>query len=125
MHEPHPNLNPEINASMADSELVGGVWLHKPEFATAAEGESLPVGKSLKVKTRNTEYLIENREDGTYISGHATYCPVPTKCFISGSTWGGSVLKVGWVGVGMYLEFSTDEFPYCITTSRIADVQIA
>jgi|SRR5208337_2495886 len=120
---PHPNLSKKINDQIAESELQGGVWIRKPEGAAVKDEPYLPVGKTLKVRTMNTTYLIENREDGTYISGNAKYCPEPTKCNIHGSTWGGSMLKMGWIGVGMYLEFSTDKHPYRITTSEIQDVQ--
>lgn len=91
---PHPGLSDGINNAIAESELAGGADLRK-----------FTVGKTLIVKTRNTTYTIEKREDGTYISGSQKYCPVPTKCHINGSTFGGSMIKVDWVGIGMYLEF--------------------
>lgn len=97
MFQAHPNLSAEINNAIADSELQGGVFL-----------KDVPVGKKLIVQTRNTTYTIEVCEDGTYIYGNAKYCPAPIKCFISGSTWGGSMLKVGFIGRGMCLEFVVD-----------------
>ena len=90
----HPNLIPELNAVIAKCEEDGGVWL-----------DQLEVGTRLYVQTKHTLYEIEKRADGFYISGNAHYCPKPTKAFITGSTFGGSVLKAGFVGVGMYLEF--------------------
>src|SRR5258708_1502008 len=113
MHKDHPNLSPEINRNIRESELSGGVWV-----------KELKVGERVEMQTRNTLYLIEKREDGLYISGHLGYCRVPTKAYIHGSTWGGSMLKVGFVGVGMHLEFATDEHPDAITTSTIADVKL-
>lgn len=95
--KPHPNLSDEINNAIIESELAGG-----------ADIDKLPVGKKLMVQTQNTLYTIERREDGVYISGNKRYCPEPTKCHINGSTWGGSMIKVGYVGVGMYLEFMLD-----------------
>ncbi len=105
----HPNLTPEVNRAIKESELSGGIWW-----------KDLPVGSKVIVRTRNTRYEIENREDGSYIQGHEKYCPQPTKASIHGSTFGGSMIKAGWLGVGMYLEFSTDR---TITTSQIQDVQ--
>lgn len=93
----HPNLSNEVNNAISESELAGGADLSK-----------LQVGKVLIVKTQNTTYTIEKRSNGTYIHGNKKYCPFPTKCHISGSTFGGSMLKVGWVGIGMYLEFTID-----------------
>lgn len=97
MFEAHPNLSKEINDAIAESELAGGAYVDK-----------LAVGRKLLVQTRNTLYIIERREDGLYISGHAKYCPVPTKCVISGSNFGGSMLKMGFVGRGMYMEFMVE-----------------
>jgi len=88
------HLTPELNAAIAKSEEDGGVWL-----------DQLEVGERLYVQTHNTLYEIEKREDGFYISGNVHYCPKPTKAYITGSTFGGSVIKAGFVGVGMYLEF--------------------
>ena len=93
----HPNLSPEINAAIAESELQGGVFVDK-----------LPLGHSLRVTTQNTKYTIERREDGLYMSGHYKYCPKPVKVNILGSNFGGSMLKVGFIGRGMYLEFFID-----------------
>ncbi len=107
----HPNLTPELNAAIAKSEEDGGVWLNEVE-----------VGTTLFVQTKNTLYTIEKREDGFYISGHDRYCPKPVNAHIHGSTFGGSMIKAGFVGVDMYLEFTTEGHPGIITTSRIQSV---
>jgi hypothetical protein len=105
-------LHPQIRHNIAQSEIEGGVWL-----------KDVPVGKVLLVQTNNTLYRLEHREDGWWIQGHAKYCPEPTKTTIAGSTWGGSMLKIGWVGREMHLEFHVDAFPFSITTSTIQDVK--
>ena len=121
----HPNLSNEINSAIAKSEIEGGVFLYDPKFGQP-DRNILPVGKKLKVQTQNTLYTIEKRgEDDFYISGNAKYCPTPTKCWIQGSNFGGSMLKVGWVGRGMYLEYSTEEYlkrGRMIITSCIQDI---
>jgi len=110
---PHPNLSPEINAAIIKSEIDGGAHL-----------KDLPVGKALKVTTKNTVYVIRKLAgDKLLIQGHYYYCPLPTKAFIHGSTFGGSMIKVDFVGRGMYLEFSTEEHPNAITTSQIQNVE--
>lgn len=111
MFEPHKNLAKEVNDAIVESELAGGVYVDK-----------LEVGKKLLVQTRNTEYLVERREDGLYISGSKKYCPEPVKCRIPGSTFGGSMLKMNFIGRGMYMEFHTDSHQGCITTSQIQEV---
>jgi hypothetical protein len=120
----HPNLSYEINRNIAKSEIEGGCFLFKMD-GSQTPGEVLPVGKTLLAQTKNTLYRIEKRsESDYYISGHPRYCPEPTKSSIHGSTWGGSMLKVGFVGRGMHLEFSTPEHG-TITTSEIQDVREA
>lgn len=110
----HPNLSDEINRNIAQSEADGGVSL-----------KSLEVGKTLMIQPKNTLYLIEKRgEDEFYISGNQRFCPEPTKASIHGSTWGGSMLKIEFVGIGMRLEFSV-EGHRAITTSVISSVELA
>lgn len=109
---PHPNLSPEINAAIIESEIDGGAYL-----------KDLPNGKALKVTTKNTMYLIRRYGDELFIQGHPKYCPIRIKAYIHGSTWGGSMIKAGFVGRGMYLEFSTEEHPGIVTTSKIQDVE--
>lgn len=116
----HPNLSDEINRNIAKSEIDGGVFLHR-----MSGGDCLRIGKTLLVQTKNTLYRIEKRGDMDYwISGHPRYCPVPTKAHINGSTFGGSMLKVGFIGRDMHLEFSTPEHG-TVTTSTIQDVREA
>lgn len=113
----HPNLTPEINRAIAQSEIEGGVFL-----------ESLKPGTILKVQTKNTLYIIQKTGDtpAVYlIMGHPRYCPTPSPTTIIGSTWGGSMLKVGFIGRGMRMEFSDPR--YCaprgtITTSEIQEI---
>ncbi len=112
LFRPHPNLADEINDAIVRSEIEGGVFL-----------DSLPPGAKLEVETENRFYCIVNRGHGkALISGHPEYCPQPVLVGIHGSTWGGSMLKVGYLGRGMHLEFTRQ--PYgVITTSRIKDIR--
>src|SRR5574337_277249 len=120
---PHPNLATDVNTKLAESELQGGVWLKKPTGELVKNEPYLPVGKKLIVQTRNTTYLIEKRgEEEFYISGSAEYCPDPVRARIHGSNFGGRMLKMNWVGRGMYMEFSTDEHEGVIVTSQVQEV---
>ena len=91
---PNEHLGDDMNKNLVDSEMVGGSWLEK-----------LPVGKNLSIETQNHTYTLEKRDDGLYLSGNPKLCPKPRKVSVSGSTWGGSAIKAGFVGRGMYLEF--------------------
>jgi hypothetical protein len=105
-------LTPEVNAAIIESEIDGGAFLR-----------NLPAGKALKVTTKNRVYIIRKVGDDTLIQGHPEYCPVATKATIHGSTWGGSMIKIGFVGRGMHLEFSTVDHPGAVTTSKIQNVE--
>ena len=93
----HPNLSPEINKNIEQSEKDGGVFL-----------KDIKIGESVKLKTRNTLYTLLRKEEKNYfLSGHDRYCPFPVEATILGSTWGGSMIKIGFLGLGMCMEFST------------------
>ena len=122
-YKPHPNLSDEINNAIASQELMGGVWLKPPQGAAVKDEPYLATGKTLRVQTKNTLYVIEKRgDDEFYISGNEKYCPEPVKCRIAGCNFGGSMLKVGYVGRGMFLEFSVEGRSGVITTSEIQEI---
>lgn len=111
--KPHPNLSDRINRNIAESELAGGVWL-----------EEMLVGEKLRVVTHNRTYIIWKKDDGYYIKGHPEFCPDFVKVEIAGSTWNRTtraMLKMKFVGNGMFLEFNHPEHGV-IHTSRIEEV---
>jgi hypothetical protein len=111
-YTPHPNLSKEINNALAEQELLGGVFLKPPVGRAVQDEPYLATGKTLYVQTQNTMYVIEKRgDDEFWISGNAKYCPVPTKCHILGCNYGGSMLKMSYIGRGMYMEFMLDIDP--------------
>lgn len=102
----------EINGNIVRSEVEGGVYL-----------KDLPKGSELEIETENRAYRIMVQADGkTLISGHPQFCPQPILVSIHGSSWGGSMLKVAYIGRGMHLEFGHPEFR-TITTSRIREIR--
>ncbi len=66
---------------------------------------------TLVVRTDNSVYRI------TILTPHArevvvqggTFFPERTRACLSGSSFGGSCLKLGWVGVGLRMEFHFDD----------------
>jgi hypothetical protein len=87
------------------------------------------------VRTRNTLYQLFTY-DGTVIGlaskpdgSTPRYLAEKRKINVSGSTWGGSMLKMGYIGIGMHLEFVQlgDDLPIqdrVITTSTIENIRI-
>ena len=109
---PHPNLSDEINGNICQSEVEGGVLL-----------DHLPVGTVLEMETTNRFYELENRGNGrVVIRGHPKFCPEPVEVNVHGSTWGRAMLKVHYVGRGMFLEFDHPQFGV-IRTSRIQEIR--
>lgn len=115
MFNPHPNLADEVNRSIIQSEIEGGVFL-----------SDLPPSTVLEIQTmhhRYTAVLLGGSE--ALISGHPEFCPEPVQVAIAGSTWGGSMLKLQYVGRGMHLEFRHPQYAQPIVTSPIQEIRDA
>jgi hypothetical protein len=108
----HPHLSDSVNHNIIQSEIEGGVHLR-----------DLPPGSVLSIQTKNRSYRMVVVGDGTvFISGHPEFCPEPSEVWINGSTWGGSMLKMNYVGRAMHLEFVHPVYR-TILTSRIVDIR--
>lgn len=110
---PHPHLSDQVNHNIAQSQSEGGVFL-----------EDLAPETVLEIDTKHHRYKAVVLGNGlALISGHPRYCPQPTLVGIAGSTWGGSMLKLRFVGRGMHLEFHHPEYHTPIVTSRIQEIR--
>lgn len=110
--QPHRNFDDSINRAICQSEIEGGVHM-----------DELPIGTVLNVQTANTLYQLENRGDGeVLISGHPEICPDPVLVNFHGSTWGSAMLKMGFVGREMSLEFRHPE-KGLVRTSRVREIR--
>jgi len=113
LFRPHENLSDEVNRNLVQSEIEGAVRL-----------QDLEPGAVLRMNTENTCYEIVVLHRGSaYLSGHPHYCPQPVLVTIAGSTWGGSMLKVHFIGRGMHLEFRHPGYPTPIVTSIIREIR--
>jgi hypothetical protein len=113
MFVPHPNLADDVNHAIIQSEVEGGVFLH-----------DLPPSTVLHIQTMHhcyTAVLLGGSD--ALISGHPEFCPAPVQVAIAGSTWGGSMLKLQYVGRGMHLEFHHPEYATPIITSPIQEIR--
>lgn len=107
----HNGLSNEINAALDQMEKDGGVWL-----------KDIPEGSYALIETRNTMYKLSHLKDGSWeISGNKRFCPNPCKVMVNGSTFGGSMLRIGWIGMGMHLELY---FPSLTSFSVVTTTQI-
>jgi hypothetical protein len=101
-----------------------GQSAHRQSKSRAAFTSALR-GAVLEIETENRSYTMEYCGlNQALLSGHPVFCPEPTLVTITGSTWGGSMLKTGYIGRGMRLEFRPAECPP-ITTSVVREVRSA
>jgi len=113
MFSPHPNLADDVNRAIVQSEIEGGVFL-----------QDLPPSTVLEIRTMHHRYTaVLLGGSAALISGHPEFCPRPVQVAIAGSTWGGSMLKLQYVGRGMHLEFRHPEYPTPIITSPIQEIR--
>ena len=129
----HPNLSPDINHNIRTSEAMGGWWISGlPQACMGPHDQIFQPRQIFKIQTRNTRYELKSDPTNSnwwLIRGHAQYCPKWTTCRIAGSTWGGSLLKIGYIGVGMHLEVSLYSaidglFETNLTTTPMQEVEV-
>jgi hypothetical protein len=104
---------PEVDPKIAHLSSRRGVDLR-----------SLPPGTELVVDTRNSRYRLVMLEDGlnALVQG-GPYFAQETVARVEGSILRGSLLKIGWIGLGLCLEISA-----CgqrIVTSCVRSIRIA
>lgn len=93
-----------------------------PESDAGLYLDDLPVGSAVNVETGHHTYHIENRGDGkALIQGHPKYCPEPVEVELLGSTRGGAMLKMGFIGIGLRMEFLHPSLGM-ISTSRVVAI---
>ena len=86
---------------------------------------ALDVYDTIQVRTRYSDYelLLLDPESGQALVRGGDYFVEPMEVTVNGSTFGGCMLKSGWLGVGLRMEL------YChgrgIITSPIVSVSVA
>jgi len=85
--------------------------------------ETLDAGATLLVKTRHSSYrvvILDGPQCLVVVEGGVF--PEPTIVRLAGATFGGSALKLGWILVGLRLEFGVGAGQ--ITSSTVESVEI-
>lgn len=73
--------------------------------------ESLEPFDTLRVQTLNSDYrifLLDPKTGRALVEGGCHF-PEPTEAIVNGSNFGGSTLKVGWIGIGLRIEMRGDD----------------
>lgn len=113
--DPHPNLHPVITDRITEQEKLGGI-----------DVSALEAGTKLAVKTiSGSLYNIEILGDHKVRVQGGRHYNEPFECFFSGSTWGGSMMKLAWIGKNMCMELPHPTKPgYVVTTTPVESAKI-
>ncbi len=79
---------------------------------------------TLLVRTQNSLYrivVVQPRQKAVLVQG-GPFFPQATHAVLSGSNFGGSLLKVAWVGIGLHMEFRAGD--QWIITSRVQAITV-
>jgi hypothetical protein len=66
--------------------------------------------QGVRIQTQNNPYslfVLEPSEGKVLVRG-GQYFPDFKEAYLCGSSWGGSILRLGWIGLGMCLEIYVD-----------------
>ena len=75
------------------TEVVDGVNVHRLEPLTR-----------VCVRTCNSEYRLIVSSDGGVVVQGGRFFETPTEAVLEGATLNGSLLKIGWIAIGMRME---------------------
>jgi hypothetical protein len=83
--------------------------------------ESLAPGTMLIVQTVNSEYrlIVLDNDGGVLVEGGVMF-PEPVAAVVQGASAGGSLVKTGWIGVGLRMELFVD--PQWVMTSPVRSI---
>jgi hypothetical protein len=85
----------------------------------------LKAGTILLITTKNNLYkLIKTDREGVVYAQGGKYFTEPTEVYFSGSTFGGSMIKIGWIGYGMIMEMHIIEKKKGIKTSPVQTARV-
>lgn len=77
---------------------------------------------TITIRTRNSLYRVIVTHGTSVVVQGGHFFPDPVSARVNGSGFGGSLLKVGWIGIGLRMEiFAGDER---IVTSPVRDISI-
>ena len=100
------------------------------EAASQADGVGLTdvdTFTTLVVKTDNSVYqitIVQPYKREVFVQGGAFF-PERTRAYLSGSSFGDSCLKLGWVGVGLHMEFLAKDRDQWVLTSHVRSITVA
>ena len=125
----HPSRDTTPHASQRSPDVV---LRHRTldgfvEVVSRADGIGLSEVDALAtlvVRTDNSVYQITILQAYTreVIVKGGVFFPTHTRACLNGSSFGGSCLKLGWVGIGSHMEFHADD--QWIITSHVRSINV-
>lgn len=98
---------------------------NSPDFKIGLNTRKLKPGTKLEVTTKNSTYHIDILDYGGNVIVHGgKYAKTPTKARLTGSTWGGTQLRVGWIGPDMHMEFWFAHMPRPFVTTGVKNCKV-
>jgi len=82
------------------------------------------IGQEVHVQTRNTLYKMKKIKDRQWMIEGGSYFEHPQRAFVNGCTFGGSMIKWGFLEVGMYMEFGKLDIRKNLVSSCIRKISI-
>ncbi len=104
---------------------TGSGCLHDEDLNSSVAIDSLDSGTALIVQTRKSVYrmvVVDSAVCKVLVQG-GQLLPQAAEGIVQGSSLGGSVLKMGWIVVGLRLELVVDR--QRIITSRVESIRVA
>ncbi|MEE2775489.1 MAG: hypothetical protein VYE73_01820 [Acidobacteriota bacterium] len=121
-------LKPASGTETGESAVPRRCTLHGFAEEVAGRGglsvEHLDPISPLVVHTENTAYeitVLDPRSLRILVQG-GSYFPHPTPALLEGSSFGGSLLKQGWIGAGLRMEICAEGLR--VVTSRVQSIEV-
>lgn len=115
--------NPERGNMVPTPRTLDG-FAHEPGCTDGVALQSFEAGAVLNVTTRHSNYrvvVVDPVQRRVLVTGGRLF-PESIEVRLEGATAGGSLVKVGWIGVGLRFEMSLGQ--QRITTSRVQSITI-
>ena len=107
----------QIVKLIEQSEKDGGIWLKDVE-----------PDQLIEVYTQKSIYrlaLVDKVKHLVAVNSTGAHIDKPEICTLNGSTFGGSMIRLGWIGIGMNLEFHRRrKVRPILTTSAVKTIKV-
>jgi len=99
-------------------------WSHEP-WTNGVQIEQMEETQRLLVRTRNSLYeiTVTDRWSGEIVVRGGQFFPRATLAWLAGATFGGSILKLRGIYIGLQMEIHTDDGPLLTTRVKMIAVE--